>query len=718
MRTRSRLDNVVAQEAHDRARGMLLFLPGRYRLRPTDLPYSTFSALTNDLYRSIRLHRSNMVVEGFGATIHCLSRIDSIPEDIQPAFATDKNTHVADLENLTFIGMSFDLENDGDVNGNQRAIHPVGVRGLRYLFLKAHSSGDRRGYFSHIHHCEDIQIVGYRHDNLSGGINFRFCRNLVVSDFAFRNFSEAFDFDGAQYNAIVRNGHFEGKSRTEQCIDLNNHDGASIGDFTAIGVGNIILINHKPSIPDNYEDFINGSFVKNIVRSRNIIVSNIVAKHTGSATQPSIYIGWDWNAGSLSGIGPVKDVKLENITLTDHGYILVRECEGLRIKDVETTRGLSTSGAAAVQLQSSARNSDEIGWSDLDVEIERLTVTEASHAALFVIAPRRLKIDGLRTYGNYRAGSAGPDVRITALEARACNCSLDNMEIEGDLVLNGNSDSVEDWSPSTLYKRNAIVTCDGGKFYKAISEGLSAVEGGPRGSGNRICDDGSASVADWVANKKYIVDDTVRNGPSYYVCVKQGISSAGIGPTGADQRIQDNTVVWRPLDGVLCWKNLRQLYTVNWGRNNSIGGKVHLQGDVGKHITGELAAVFLGEMPAKGYLVYPALVAQRKSLITQVSMVSSAPIQADTNNYRTFIVNRVSPGPGSEVGVQLLEYNVSSTDLEANRPIDIDIGTATDSISVHEPHLEVGDMITLESRHAGRGLSISGLTFFVRYIEF
>jgi hypothetical protein len=702
-------DAPAVQAAHDLALGGVRLPAGSYKMVPGSVSPFTFGNFPSvNVFRAVALTADNVTFSGHEAVLHGVSRANVIAADVQPVFSTDKNMTVGARKNITFDGVAFDPENNADAtNSNQRFVYAVGVDGLRFLDTKGGSSGSRRGYYAHIQNGKNVQVDGHRHQKVTGGFNVRYVDGFVMTNFLFEDFSEAIDLDGASQRVVIRNGVFKSTSRVNQCIDVNDQVDASIGDFSVNNTGNIVTVNYKTTTPDTFVEYVAGTIVRNFQVGKRVLLSNISGSAVGSAAIPAFYIGWDWSAGNHAGAAPVQDITLQNIVLDDHGYFDIREAVNLKLKDITSYRA-QCGFNHAVNCISAATNADQIAWSDLDVDIDGLRIEASDKGGLNISTPSQAKVRRLITRGNNTLGGTLTDLTITGLATRAGRASVDECDIGGNVVLNGDSTAVAAWAGDTIYKRNAIVT-NGGNFYRATAEGKSASSGGPTGTALSVTDDGSASIAVWAASTVYAVDAVRSNGGAYFICMTAGTSAVAGGPAGTDHRIADGTVVWRPFGGAVKWEYLLYPYSLRWGKNNHVKGTVTLQGDAQKYIFGESIAAQLGDYAATGLINKSMFVARRRGRIVRASYQVTADATADAANYRNLILRRLRAGASANVST----IDTSATGLTAFVMRD---GAVTANSAGSD--LEPGDIIFVNSNSAGTGRALTGLGVTVEFIEF
>jgi hypothetical protein len=700
-------DAAAVQAAHNLASGGVEFPAGSYKMVPGSTSPFTLGNTASNVYRAVALMADNVTFSGHEAVLHGVSRASVIAADVQPVFSTDKNMTVGARKNITFDGVTFDPANDADAtNSNQRFLYAVGVDGLRFLDTKGGSSGARRGYYTHIQNSKNVQVDGHRHQKMTGGFNIRYVDSFVMTNFIFEDFSEAIDLDGTSQRVVIRNGVFKSTSRVNQCIDINDQIDASIGDFSVSNTGNIATINYKTTTPDTYAEYVANSLVRNFQVSKRIILSNITGSAIGTSAQPAFYIGWDWASGGHAGAGPVQDITLQNITLEDHGYFDIREATNLKLKDITSYRAICGFNHA-INCFSVAANGDQLGWSDLDIDIDGLRIEASDKGGLNISVPARAKVRRLVTRGNNTLGGALTDLTITGMATRACRASVDECDIEGNVVLNGDSTVIATWAADTIYKRNALVT-NGGNYYRATVEGRSASIGGPTGTALSVTDDGSASISSWAGSTAYSVDDVRKNGSAYFICVTAGTSAASGGPTGTDHRIADGTATWRPINGAVKWEYLAVPYALRWGKNNRVRGTVTIQGDAHKFIKADKQTARVVDLAATGQVNFPVMVADRRGLATAVSFTVGADATADAVNYRTLLLRRFRAGAATTLAT------VDTTlGLTAFIPKDGGMTSANASLG-----FEPGDVLVVTSNSAGTGKGLTGLVATVTFMEF
>ncbi|WP_292561808.1 hypothetical protein [Mesorhizobium sp.] len=702
-------DGPAVQAAYNLAIGGVDLPSGTYRMVPGPVsPFTLAGQPTNNIYRAVALTVDNVAITGREAVLHGVSRPGVSANDVQPVFSTDMNMAVGTRKNITFDGVTFDSVNDADaINSNQRLAYVVGVDGLRYLDTIGRSSGARRGYYSHIQNCRNVQINGHFHQKMTGGFNVRYVDSLVVTNFIFDDFSEAIDLDGTSKRVVIRNGVFKSTSRLNQCIDVNDQVDASIGDFSVFNVGNIATINYKTTTPETFADYAAGNSVRNYQLSKRILISNISGSAVGTTAAPVFYIGWDWAAGGHPGAGPVQDITLENITLDDHSYFWIREGINVKLKDITSYRAICGFNHALTCF-SAVGNGDQIGWSDLDIDIDGLRIEASDKGGISIQSASRAKVRRLVTRGNNTAGGTQTDLTITNLGARAGRASVDDCDIEGDVVLNGDSTAIPAWAPDTIYKRNALVT-NGGNVYRATAEGRSAGSGGPAGTALSVTDDGSASIAAWAVSTAYAVDNVVSHGGAFFICVGAGVSDAAGGPAGTDNRIFDGTVIWRPIQGAVKWQYQLYPYAIMWGKNNKVRGTVTVQGDAQKYIFAESIAAQLDDYAATGTLNKSLFVARRRGRIVRASYQTTADVAADAVNYRNLIVRRYRGGVSTNVST------IDTTAVGLTAFIARDGAVASNSAGAD---LEPGDVVIVNSNSAGAGRVLTGVAVTIDFMEF
>jgi len=122
-----------------------------------------------------------------------------------------------------------------------------------------------------------------------------------------------------------------------------------------------------------------------------------------------------------------------------------------------------------------------------------------------------------------------------------------------------------DWAPSTAYTVGQQRYNDG-RLYVVTVAGTSALSGGPTGTGSGIVDGGVLTwdyvstyagiiepldpIAAWAPSTAYRIGDAVNSDTGrVYLCVQEGVSSAGTGPTGTGSNIVDDGCKWNYING-------------------------------------------------------------------------------------------------------------------------------------------------------------------------
>ena len=122
-----------------------------------------------------------------------------------------------------------------------------------------------------------------------------------------------------------------------------------------------------------------------------------------------------------------------------------------------------------------------------------------------------------------------------------------------------------DWAPSTAYTVGQQRYNDG-RLYVVTVAGTSASSGGPTGTGSGIVDGGVLKwdyvstyagiiepldpIAAWTPSTAYRIGDAVNSDTGrVYLCVQEGVSSAGTGPTGTGSNIIDDSCKWNYING-------------------------------------------------------------------------------------------------------------------------------------------------------------------------
>lgn len=594
------------------------------------------------VHRALAVTRSNLTLTGPGV-LRPFGYIGAGVNDLMYALATDLNTALGTLQNIRFDDVRVDLDPTGSPEStNLRAFHLIGISGLRILDAKVASSTTRNGYVAHIDNCEFVRIAGGEFRRVSGGLNFAFCNDVVISDLLFDDFNEAIDIQAENRQFQLSNLVFRGNADRGQCLDINGAHGVTVRGVDARDTANILTINYFTNVPDNYPDYTNAVApgAGEAMVTREISISHVRGEDCGTDVDTTVHIGNNWTAQPHIGYAPVSDVTLEDWKVRDSWHWIVRGVKRLTLRDItliNTTTIAAGSIAAALQFEGQTQDADAIAWSDLDATLENVAIEGCNREGVKVTSPSRFIINGLKTAGCNTLADSSPDLRITALHARAGFVQVDGLDAAGNVTLNGDSTVIAAWAISTAYKVNALVV-NGGLFYQATVAGTSAGAGGPTGTGSAIV---------------------------------------------------DNTVTW---------KYLEYPYRLVWGRNNRIKGTLTLQGDMHEWIQGQRVTVDLGSFAATGSTSNILYTASRTCRIARLSCVTTADVVANASNYRQFLIRRWRAGALTTITsfdtatTGFLDHEARSSGFAVNEAAaDLQIG---DSLSLDLAHVGTGVVVT------------------------
>jgi hypothetical protein len=438
-------DTPEFQSSENASQGVVRVPPGTSRLESSSTAAYTFGndpAL--DVHRAVRVQRSNSIYEGDGV-VQPYGYAGATGSIVMPAFATDKNLTLGTLRNLTFRNFRIEASGTGSPGVNRRGFYLMGIMGLRMLDLTVqNSSGSRDLYLGHLQNNQDLLICGLRLKDTTAGFNFRYCRGVVLSDVEYDNFSEAFDFDGVNWDVAASNLVFRNGGPTNQCIDMNSLVNALFEGITVRNVGNICTIQYKHTTPPTFADYVANEPVTVMTPSERVTVRGVKGEQVGgaygvSSVMPSALIGNDWSGLPHAGFGPVEDIRLIDWDLKTCGFISVQEGRRILLEDVRLETVASPSGAYAIDARSQYGTSDKDTWSDLDLTLRNVAVSDTDRGGVRIAAPSRLVIDGLRTRGCDTLSAGEFDLRIQYLEARGAQVDLDGLDIEADMIIGGSS---------------------------------------------------------------------------------------------------------------------------------------------------------------------------------------------------------------------------------------------------------------------------------------
>lgn len=547
------------QAAHDANTRHVIIPPGVYRTRPIGSSPFDFENQTNDVYRAVALTNGNTVYEGWGARIHQSSRISDTlgGSDLQWVFASDKEVDPKHITNIDYVGIWFDPENNADgTNSQQRFLMTDGVSNLRLFGTTAQSTGNRRGYYAHLHNGDNIQVTGHLHNKVTGGFNFRYTNRVLLSGCIFDDASEAIDFDGRQWQSIVNGAHFRSSSRSNQAIDLNSNEDGILSNITFVNLGNMCNVNNKITNPDTYAEYIvngaEGHPVKNFPDPARNILSNFTGRNIGNTANSAIAVGWDWDTGgSHAGVAPVNDLIIQNVLLRDTTTFLMLEARDTRLDGISLRDVIVPAGYAPIYGSSFMEDDERIAYSDMDVVLSNIDIQRSDAAGIQIKQSSRVLLENIRIRDINSMGINDPSIRVSFMGSRGSRVKASNLDVSGNVTFNGEEFATAVWGPDVVWRYDRIAR-NGAGAYRAITIGKSASSGGPSGTGSAIIDDGSATVSAWAPGVEYQRNALVINGTRAFFCIKRGFSaSSGPGPTtnggslANDMHIVDGTAEWR-----------------------------------------------------------------------------------------------------------------------------------------------------------------------------
>lgn len=416
---------------------------GKYRMvSKAASPYTFGNDAATPVYEAVRLKSNMEIAGGNGSILRPFGFSGQPTPNINASFGTGKPMTIS-LSNITFRNLTFDFDPVGNFGQNHRGPYVVGVNGLRYIDIKAVSTGARNGYFSHIQNCTNVLIDNFECSNVTGGLNFSYCHNIKMSNISFENFSEAIDFDRFNYDVQGTNWSFKNAPVNSQCIDLNDATRVEINGIHALSTGGIFTINYKNTAPDNFPDYVNNVTPTNLLPSSHITLRSIRGQDCGSATSPVATIGNDWSGIPHVGFGPVENIKIQDGHFQRIGQFLVRECRNLLLEDLrfDTVYAPVSGGTAALDLSSQTNNSDQMAWSDLSAIIRNVSITGSTRGGFRCSTPSYLKIDGLDVRNSNTSGSSVNDVDLVSLDARSAIVEIDGLVTPGIARIGGGGDS-------------------------------------------------------------------------------------------------------------------------------------------------------------------------------------------------------------------------------------------------------------------------------------
>lgn len=610
----------------------VIFPPADYMARSRDISSYFFANTRRGTFASIELNKSHIIFDGFAATLRARGRAHPSANDIQPVIATAKNIEIGTLVDIGFLGLAFDTSNDDDkINSNQRAPYLMGIDGLKFLSTICHSSGQRRGSGPYLHNNHNVQIIGHRHQKVTSGGNRRFNRNLVEVGGIYNDYSEAIDLDGINWQVVHDAMVFESVNRKSQALDANSVVNGVFANMAVKLTGQFININHKNTTPPTFAQYVvpawaadtgyaigerstNGGkeyavtaggisakaggptgtgyavadgtvtwrYVQQnpstVTPSQRVVVGNIVGEQIGSAKNPVIAVGTQWNSPH-PGTRCEHDIIFNNFMFEDTSYFAVNEATNLTLDNFYMGKVIVPATAAALYMFSATSDDDQIAWSDLDVVLKYGTIRGSQRGILRASKPRRLVIDHLRGSDLQTLANDEPDIHITGLEARGAYVEIDGLDIPGNMTISGKSNLIGTWTAATAYVQNRIVS-HGGRYYRCRRGGISAGAGGPNAT--------SAAVA----------------------------------------------------DGSCIWEWMPEPYTILWGKRNQLRGVLTLEGDAHQFIHGENVHCPVPDLERTGAAIRVLYIARRRCTIARATLSVAADVPADAESFRIVHLTR------------------------------------------------------------------------------
>lgn len=764
------------QDAHDSGARHVLFPAGTYRVRPLGASPFDFENQPNDVFRCVELTNGNTVYEGWGARLHISSRENVVSDDHQYVFASNKEVDPKAVSDIDFVGIWFNPENNLDsANSNHRFMMSDGVSNLRFIGTIGQSTGNRRGYFGHLHNGQNFQIIGHRHNHMTGAFNFRFTDRVMLVGTIFDNHNEALDFDGRQKNSMVVAAHFTSTSRANQAMDINSNTNGIFCCISATDLGQIANVNLKLTTPDTYAEYIangtTGHPVRNFPEPARNIIQNVVANDIGNNSNNAFYVGWDWASGSHAGGRTVRDLILQNALLENTTFIHINEGKDVRIDGLSMRNVKGKQNYASLYGNSAVANDEQIAFSDMDMVLSNIDLDQNNWGGIYIKQASRVLLENVRIRNINSSGSVDPAIRVAFLGTRGGRVKASNLDIQGNVIINGDDAAIASWTSGQTYLPNKIVA-NGGQYYRAQTVGRSAASGGPTGTGMYIQDDGTADIPNWAGSTAYTQGQLVRNGAKVYYCLVSGTSAATGGPATDDQRafdgdviwhnvaasahciqtwtvstayalgvlvrcngaiyqcttggsssstgtgpdaagtgITDNTAVWKNISGTVIWEHRVRPFELCWDGNNTINnGQLQIQSNLSKYAFGKTLFVPLGSLSATGNVQQIIYMPDRPGLVVRASFASPANAAANGSNYRTLRLSRVRSG----ASVDFSSGNTTSVGLTADTPRS---GAVDPDHNNGNAYYAPGDVLKFVSDSTGTGVAISGLTVQLEVLE-
>lgn len=701
-------------------------LGGTHRLQPNTLMPFYLRNLTKNFYAAVVLTASDRTFSGPG-TVRSAIRTAPNAGEISYAFSTLQNMTPGDITDLTWSGITFDLNNDAEglVTSNQRHVHVVGGQRISFLGIKSVSKGAKRGKgIGEIDNSSDVLLAGFQQHYTTGFLNFRYTDNAVMWGGTLRNSSESFDFDGGCKRVIVGGVAAYGADRvSSQIIDANNVTDGVFGPFVAENYANIAVINQKTSsVPPTYAQYValqqwqaNHAYaVGDRVPGGLSFVYEVTVAGVSGATAPAAFAANSTSSAIADGTVTWKYVDIP-WTFTKPARIAVGPVSGTKI-------GGASSPIISIGDQWTSDGSLHhrgTGPAE-DVIVRDIQVTDCG--GINILEGKRIGLFGinLSNVTSY-AGTVG------AISASCSNfpnglgngSGFEYSELDltaSDVIIDGTKDRTVDISNGGkvtlrgLKLRNTNTTGTASMFALNLNnmfyrESWITVDECEISGGLRF-NSTSANILNWAASTVYEKNQLKKNGGNIYRCTQTGTSASSGGPTGVDPAVEVT-------DGTCKWIYVPNHFDLRWGKLNRLayGEKPVFVGDTYLWPNAETATVNLPDMAATGQVRRLLLSTERRTRVMRMRLVPLDTIAAGGVNFRTFKVYRRVKATGAIVQIGTAAGITSAAGFTEFVELAFQSADLGDNAM-----MERGDQLYLEAASSGTGQALTGLSVVVEHM--
>lgn len=393
---------------------------------------------------------SGLTIEGNGATIQILSTNNA--SEISYIFGNSKDETITDI---AYRDVVFDLDHASNPTAEQeRAVLSVSIENLIFDRCRFTSSSTKGGYALDSWDCENVAINHCKFDNISGGINSIYCRNITVTSPVFYGMNECIDSDKYDQNYTITNPvMYGGDTPAGQAIDVNAAVNFSVsgGSIKNFGSGTLAIIGKLLS--DDFATHAAGG-AASWKPGENISFNGVAFENCGnSATSVFLSMSSDWSTDTgRSGTGstgePTSNVNFTGCILKDCGQWYIREGRAIKISCLFDGSIVPTTSADAFTIFAFSENDfttypDAQTYSDLQIDLSESIARNLDGGFANLRYASIAKVDNVTVENTSLVTSVDTirfrDVDIRDCAGSACNNTLKS--VYGGLNLHTNTDA-------------------------------------------------------------------------------------------------------------------------------------------------------------------------------------------------------------------------------------------------------------------------------------